>query len=85
MVVIYNAKNLKKLLFVLSVFDWRVKCAELKTLIAKNAGTSSVPVNTHNAPSVSNLKKKNKNYQRLTLNLKHKLSLGGPFTQTQLN
>ena len=76
MVVIYNAKNLKKLLFVLSVFDWRVKCAELKTLIAKNAGTSLVPVNIHNAPSVLSSKKKNKDKQQLTLILKHKLGLG---------
>ena len=76
MVVIYNAKNLKKLSFVLSISNRRVKCAELKTLIAKNAGTSLVRVNTHNAPSVLSLKKKNKDKQQLTLSLKHKLDLG---------
>jgi len=63
MVVKFYAVNLKKLLFVLTVFYWRVKCAELKTLIAKSAGTSSVPVNIRSAPSVYSAKKKNKSYQ----------------------
>ena len=79
MVVTYLAINLKKLLFVLSVFHWRVKCAELKTLSAKSAGTSSVPVNTRSAPSVYGAKKKNKSDQDRTLNTDHKLTLGGPY------
>ena len=79
MVVTYLAINLKKLLFVLSVFHWRVKCAELKTLSAKSAGSSSVPVNIRSAPSVYSAKKKNKSHQDRKFNSNRKLSLVGPY------
>jgi len=49
---------LKKLLFVLTVLNWRVKCAELKTLCVKSAGRRSVPVNIRSVRNAQSWKNK---------------------------